>query len=106
MSSVATTSANTNEQIKLEQEDACAKSNSILAESNNAKIELLKKETKLLNLNDDNEKENDAKQIDTGEINASVTTNNGSINGEKGHEEIIDGFSFLSFEFESDFKVS
>jgi hypothetical protein len=45
---------------------------------------------------DDNEKENDLKQ---------VTADNNSLDN-MGHEEIIDGFSFLTFEYESDLKVS
>ena len=96
-SSTATVVSNTAtsvEQIKQE-DDVCSPRASVLSESN-AKIEQLKKETKLLSLGDDNEKENDLKQIDTGEH---VMVNN------LGQEEIVDGFSFLTFEFESDFKV-
>ena len=44
-------------------------------------------------LADDNEKENDLKQ--------DISTNGENI----GQEEIIDGFSFLTFEYESDLKV-
>lgn len=96
-SSTATVVSNTTtsgEQIKQE-DDVCSPRASVLSDAN-AKIEQLKKETKLLSLGDDNEKENDLKQIDTGEH---VMVNN------LGQEEIVDGFSFLTFEFESDFKV-
>ena len=106
-----TSSSTSNDTIKLEPDESCSKH--LLSETTSSTY-LNKNDTKPMltneqiqqqkskldsikqNHSDDNEKENE-------HLNQVVDSNADS---QVGHEEIIDGFSFLTFEFESDFKVS